>query len=267
MPKAPREDHTPGSIWMGKSADRDRTRGVSSQREPSQELIAEAEAVLPLVDELLRRVYRTADLGNKRDPLDELVYIQLSIRTREGTYQNIYSALHDLTAGDWGRLAELPEAEILSTLRAGGMAAVKLHRLREQLATIRTAFGRATLEPLRHLDDATAERFLTSLEGVGKKAARCVLLYSLDRPVFPVDSHCRRILARLGFLPGVVDRKAADDYLQKLVQPPLRHTLHVNLVHHGRARCLPAQPRCADCVLLPYCPAGQGRLPPHPPAW
>jgi endonuclease III len=212
---------------------------------------------LPLVDRLLRQVYQTADLGNKANPLDELVYIQLSIRTREGAYQSIYSALHDLTGGDWRLLLAAPDKEILTALHAGGMAAVKLHRLRKQIHAILEAFGDATLDPLRDLDDCSAERFLTSLEGVGKKAARCVLLYSLGRDVFPVDSHCRRVLARLGFLPAGVDRKAADDFLQELVPTEIRFTLHVNLVHHGRACCVPVRPRCRDCVLLPHCPTGQ----------
>src|SRR5688572_32534087 len=38
------------------------------------------------VDEKLRRRYKTAPLGNKANPLDELIYIQLSVRTREDIY-------------------------------------------------------------------------------------------------------------------------------------------------------------------------------------
>jgi endonuclease III len=34
----------------------------------------------------------------------------------------------------------------------------------------------------------------------------------------------------------------------------------VNLVHHGRACCVPVQPQCTKCVLLPHCPTGQMRV-------
>jgi endonuclease III len=34
----------------------------------------------------------------------------------------------------------------------------------------------------------------------------------------------------------------------------------VNLVHHGRACCIPVEPRCTECILLPYCPTGQMRI-------
>lgn len=238
----------------------ERGRRLKGGRLPTPDIVVFAADRLPAVDVRLQEEYGTADLGNKADPLDELVYIQLSIRTREGAYQNIYAALRHLVGGNWRRLIDVPDEEVLQALRAGGMAAVKLRRLREQILAIEARFGAATLDPLREMDDQAAEQFLTSLEGVGKKAARCVLLYSLHRDVFPVDSHCRRVLARLGFLPSEIDRKAADDYLQVLVPPSIRHTLHVNLVHHGRACCLPVQPLCARCPILDLCPTGQHRL-------
>ena len=97
------------------------------------------------------------------------------------------------------------------------MARVKLNRLTGQIAAIRHEFGAATLEPLRRLSDEKAESFLRSLPGVGPKAARCVLLYSLGRNVFPVDSHCLRVLTRLGVAAPALDRKAAHDVVQAVV--------------------------------------------------
>jgi endonuclease III len=98
---------------------------------------------------------------------------------------------------------------------------------------------------------------------VGPKVARCVLLYSLDRQVFPVDSHCRRVLGRLGFLPPRVDIKASHDFLQAIVPTEIRRSLHVNLIHHGRQICVPRTPDCGRCALLSLCPTGRlgkGRL-------
>lgn len=235
-------------------------RARSSGPRPSSELKQRASEVLPEVDRRLRNAHHTALLGNKHDPLDELVYIQLSIRTREGAYTDIYSALRQLTENDWGNLLHLPSENVLGVMHAGGMAAVKLARLREQIELIRTAFGCVSLDPLQSLSTEDAEAFLRSLPGVGPKTARCVLVYSLGRDVFPVDSHCRRVLARLGFLAPKIARKSADDYLQELVVPAIRHTLHVNLVHHGRGVCLPTKPRCTGCMLLDLCPTGLTRV-------
>lgn len=230
-------------------------------RLPIDSLIQRAACVLPEVDLRLRSTYCTASLGNKADPLDELVYIQLSIRTREGAYSSVYNSIERLTGADWGQLLELPDAPLLESLRPGGMAELKLARLRAQIKEIGRRFGQVSLNPLREVEDAEAEAFLESLPGVGPKAARCVLLYSLGRKVFPVDSHCYRVLDRLGFVPAGIDRKQAHDFLQALVSEEHRYSLHVNLVHHGRAICIAASPRCAVCPLRDLCPTGAKRGP------
>jgi endonuclease III len=222
---------------------------------------AAVDAKLREVDRRLQERYHTAPLGNQVEPMDELMFIQLSIRTREGAYTEVFSALKSLVGDDWARLLTLPDEPILAVLASGGMAQVKLGRLRWQIADVIEAFGEATLEPLRAASDEDAERFLTSLTGVGPKAARCVLMYSLGRQVFPVDSHCLRVISRLGFVPAGLDRKAAHDVVQALVPPIIRHTLHVNLVHHGRAICRAANPDCGSCSLLDLCPTGIDRGP------
>lgn len=234
--------------------------GGETERAPtarsSAKLHRRAVTVLPRVDELLQAAYRTAPLGNKRNPLDELVYIQLSVRTREGAYRSTYPALRRLVGGVWERLLDVPIARSVEALNGGGMARVKLTRLRGTFLRIRGQFGRVSLAPLRAMSDTEAEIFLRTLPGVGPKVARCVLLYSLDRDVFPVDSHCRRVLARLGFLPAEVNVKASHDFLQALVPLRIRRSLHVNLVHHGREVCISGRPRCEQCALLSICPTG-----------
>jgi endonuclease III len=229
---------------------------------PARNLRTAAVRILPVVERRLRREYGgvpvgSAPLGNKRNPLDELVYIQLSVRTRETAYQSTYPSLRRLVGGAWEQFLRLPAHRILPVLHPGGMSRVKLARLRAQFSQLRAILGRVTLAPLRAMTTEDAEALLRSLPGVGPKVARCVLLYSLDREVFPVDSNCRRVLARLGFVPAGLNIKATHDFLQALVPERIRRSLHVNLIHHGRARCLPAVPQCPDCPLLSLCPTGR----------
>ena len=233
--------------------------GRSRRRTPPASLVRHAASLLPQVDPLLGEAYGTAPLGNLPDPLDELVFIQLSIRTPESVYVDVFSVLREEVGGDWGALLHLPDERAISILEPGGMAQVKLRRLRSQLLTIRQEFGSITLAPLAAMAVNQAEEFLLGLPGVGPKAARCVLLYSLGRPVFPVDSHCLRIMKRLGLAPPELDRKLAHDFVQDLVPNPMRHSLHVNMVHHGRILCLPRSPRCRVCPLLSLCPTGARR--------
>lgn len=229
---------------------------------PSKAVVERASSILPEVDRRLRVAYGeipkgSTPLGNKRNPVDELIYIQLSVRTRESAYLNTYRTLRRLVGGTWEHLLYLPDQKLLPILASGGMASVKLERLRRQLAKLKERFGRVTLAPLRIMSDEEAEAILRELPGVGPKVARCVLLYSLDRDVFPVDSNCHRVLDRLGFLPIGMHAKAAQDFLQTLVPRPVRRSLHVNLIRLGRDQCLPNAPRCVNCPLLSVCPTGQ----------
>jgi endonuclease III len=210
------------------------------------------------VDRRLHRQYAAASLGNQEDPLDELVFIQLSIRTPDSYYAPTFEAFRRLIGGRWERLLELSDEQILPVLESSGMARVKLVRLRGQIRQIIERFGSASLDELAFESDRAVESFLRSLPGVGPKTARCVMLYSLGREVFPVDSHCLRILRRLGLVPFALDRKLAHDVAQTLVPKEIRYTLHVSLVHHGRAVCR-TSPICAVCPLLDICPTGTER--------
>ena len=53
------------------------------------------------------------------------------------------------------------------------------------------------------------------------------------------------------------------DRLQARIPPEFRFSLHVNMISHGRATCLPAHPRCDRCSIRQYCPQigvpGRGR--------
>jgi len=99
---------------------------------------------------------------------------------------------------------------------------------------------------------------LLSLPGVGRKTARCILMYSLGREVFPVDTHCWRVAIRLGWIaPSCSNGRCYPkdmDALQEKIPPELRYTLHVNMVSLGREICTMRQPKCPDCPLTHLCP-------------
>jgi endonuclease III len=95
--------------------------------------------------------------------------------------------------------------------------------------------------------------FLRGLPGVGPKTAAAVLLFSLGRPAFPVDTHVWRVARRVGLIGPRVSAEAAHDLLERAVPPAWRHTLHVNLIRHGREVCHAQRPACDRCVLRSLC--------------
>src|SRR5205814_626265 len=90
--------------------------------------------------------------------------------------------------------------EIAKTIREGGQSFQKACALKAILFSLSHYFGRPTLAPLRKMSTRDCEAFLTSLPRIGKKVARCIMLYSLGQEVFPVDTHCWRVSCRLGLI-------------------------------------------------------------------
>lgn len=195
-------------------------------------------------------------LGNKSDPLDELVYIALTVMTEFGV-PAVYDSIRTRFSS-WDAVLAADEGELVDLLRPIGLYHQRARRIREMLKAIREREGNLDLRGLHRLNDAEAEAYLVTLPGVGKKVARCVMLYSLGRDVFPVDAHVLRVLKRLGLADESLTLQKAQDALQEQIPDILRFTLHVNLVVHGRTVCRARKPRCGECVLAASCPSRIG---------
>lgn len=222
--------------------------------------------VVERIDELLELTYRSADLGNVTDVLSETIYLLLSLNTREQVYQRLYRSLRNRFPR-WLDVRRAKLRELEAVLKEGGLQRQRARYLKELLVRVQTdneARGCAgddlTLEYLRDLPDEEVESFLLELPGVGKKTARCVMSYALDRAQFGVDTHAVRIFSRLGLVITRKDSKPKHDAFQALVPAQIRKRLHMNLVHHGRAVCAGSSPKCGDCVLISFCEAGRKRV-------
>jgi endonuclease-3 len=61
------------------------------------------------------------------------------------------------------------------------------------LAEVLAERGELDLEFLRALPLAEARSYLEGLPGVGPKTAACVLVFALEQPAIPVDTHVHRV--------------------------------------------------------------------------
>ncbi|OLE69680.1 MAG: hypothetical protein AUI36_04585, partial [Cyanobacteria bacterium 13_1_40CM_2_61_4] len=181
----------------------------------------------------LKGTYAFDSLGNFSNPLDELVYIVLSTRTRGSVFQRTFRELRK-TFPRWDKAARARTRSIEHVLAPAGLSKKKAGWLKQALRAIIDREGKPSLNRLRKLSDHDAEAYLTALPGVGLKTARCVLMYSLGRRVFPVDANARRLLERLGLLDPSTHYYYVHDVAQDLVPPQLRIDLHIYSVIHGR---------------------------------
>ena len=129
-------------------------------------------------------------------PLDELVMTVLSQNTSDMNSGRAYRALRDRYPR-WDDVLEADPAELVETIRPGGLANQKGPRIQAILRRLDDSPHGLDLSWLAGLTPAQALAELTALPGVGAKTASCVLLFSLGMPVMPVDTHVHRVALRL----------------------------------------------------------------------
>jgi endonuclease-3 len=187
----------------------------------------------------------------KSRPLDSLIATLLSQNTND---RNSYRAWLSLKRQfpSWAKVHEAPWKEIAKAIEVGGLKNQKAKRIKLILRNILKERGSFSLDFLKRLPDEQAMAYLLAMKGVGSKTAACVLVFSLGRDVFPVDTHIHRLCNRLGF----VETKNAEETYEKmkpLLPPRKSYSFHVNLIHFGRRTCRSNNPRCGDCILFDEC--------------
>ncbi len=225
-------------------------------RARTQWLSRRARALLKQLDRALDAAYGApeADLDNKQDPLDEAIYIILSFQTDLDRFKGVWRQLRQVFP-TWEDLRRASIHRVAKTLRIGGLHDQKARTIKNLLKVVSARNGKCSLGWLRDLNDEEAEHVLTRLPGLSWKGARCVMLYSLGRRTFPVDTNTFRVFRRVGILSpsSVYRRRALHDSLQRAVEPSRRKPFHINLVVHGQRTCLPRRPLCAECAARRFC--------------
>lgn len=190
--------------------------------------------------------------------LDQLIATILSQNTADANSAPAFNELRCRFA-DWEEVRTARTSRIAAAIRRAGLANQKAPRIKSILQSLYRDRGELSLEFLRGLPSDDAMALLLDLPGVGPKTAACVLLFTCEKPVLPVDTHVHRLARRLGLLESDVDATKAHRILPALVPEPLVLEFHVQLIRHGRSICLAQRPRCGQCVLLDLCPEGRHR--------
>jgi endonuclease III len=220
--------------------------------------VAEPATVVWVIDRL--RAEYGPPAGHRRLPaLDELVLTILSQNTSDVNRDRAYAAMRERFP-TWADVLGAPPGELVEALRPGGLANQKAPRIQGVLATLAAGPHGLDLEWLAGLDPDAALAWLTALPGVGIKTASCVLLFSLDEPVMPVDTHVHRVAGRLGLIPAGTSADAAHALLTRATPPGRVLEAHLLLIEHGRRTCRARRPLCTACPLLERCPHGHAVL-------
>jgi endonuclease-3 len=95
---------------------------------------------------------------------------------------------------------------------------------------------------------------LLKLPGVGRKSANLILGDVFGKPAIVTDTHCIRLVNRMGLVDGIKEPKKVEMALWKLVPPEEGNSFCHRLVCHGRDICTArTKPYCDRCCLQEVC--------------
>jgi endonuclease III len=203
----------------------------------------------------LRELYGEQVNDPHGHPIAELIRTVLSQNTSDTNRDVAYERLR-AAFPTWEEVRDAPLEDVIEAIRPGGLANTKGPRIQ---AILRELDDHPDLDWLGEAPREEALEFLTSLPGVGRKTAACVLLFALGRPEIPVDTHVFRVGKRLGLFRDRASFTEAHDEMLRQVDPEDAYDFHMNLIAHGRRVCRPT-PRCPECALRRMCPYGRARL-------
>jgi endonuclease-3 len=217
------------------------------------------------VRDRLRLVYGVPLAKPHGHPIAELILTVLSQSTNDRNRDVAYLALRERFP-TWEEVRDAPVDEVEAAIRPGGISKVKSARIKSILRAITDTAPEHTdssevredplsLDWLPELSVPEAQRYLTSLPGVGRKTAACVLLFALGMRDVPVDTHVSRVGTRLALFRPDAPFEEMHDTMLEITPPGEGLELHLNLLRHGRRTCHARRPACADCALQRMCPS------------
>jgi endonuclease III len=212
----------------------------------------ELDSKIEEVSRRLGKAYGEPEWRPDLDPITQLVSTILSQNTNDLNRDIAFGRLR-AQLPTWEQVRDADVQTVIEAIRPAGLANQKGPRIQESLRFITQERGTLSLDFLADWPVAEAKSWLTSMKGVGPKTAAIVLLFSLGRPAFPVDTHVHRVTRRLGLIGPTTSREKAHDELECLVAPEDYYAFHLNVIRHGRQVCASRKPRCPACPLCDVC--------------
>ena len=204
---------------------------------------------IPKVFSLLEPSHQPTMLEQLKEytPFQLLIATLLSARTRDLTVIPIVKKLFQKYPTPV-QLANAKIADLEKEMHGVGFYRVKSKHVKE--------LSKIVVEKYHGKIPQTIEE-LTSLPGVGRKTANCILNYAFHQPAIAVDIHVHRISNRLGWVKTETPEET-EEALKKIVPPHLWSKVNMLLVDHGQRICQPRKPKCGECAVRKWC--GYGKL-------
>ena len=201
---------------------------------------------LAIIDRL-KKEYPDAECSLEYDQKEAwrlLVSVRLAAQCTDArvnvVVKELYAKFPDVTA-----LAQAEPEEIEAIVRPCGLGKSKARDISACMKILQDQYD--GMVP----DDFDA---LLKLPGVGRKSANLIVGDVFGKPAIVTDTHCIRLVNRMGLVENTKDPKKVEMALWKLIPPEEGNSFCHRLVLHGREICTArTKPHCDRCCLADIC--------------
>lgn len=195
----------------------------------------------------LKKEYPDAECSLEYDQKEAwrlLVSVRLAAQCTDArvnvVVKELYAKFPDVAA-----LAQAEPEEIEAIVRPCGLGKSKARDISACMKILRDQYD--GMVP----DDFDA---LLKLPGVGRKSANLIVGDVFGKPAIVTDTHCIRLVNRMGLVENIKDPKKVEMALWKLIPPEEGNSFCHRLVLHGREICTArTKPHCERCCLADIC--------------
>lgn len=202
------------------------------------------ELALEIIERLKKEYPQAACTLDYDDAWKLLVSVRLAAQCTDArvnvVVQGLYEKYPDVEA-----LADAEVDEIEEIVRPCGLGRSKARDISACMRVLRDEYGGKVP------DDFDA---LLKLPGVGRKSANLIMGDVFGKPAIVTDTHCIRLVNRMGLVDQVKDPKKVEMALWKIIPPEESNDFCHRLVNHGRGVCTArTAPHCDRCCLSDIC--------------
>ena len=195
--------------------------------------------------ERLKKEYPQTDCTLEYDQAWKLlVSVRLAAQCTDARVNVVVEKLYEKFP-DVNALAEAPAEEIEKIVHPCGLGKSKARDISACMKILRDEYGG------RVPDDFDK---LLALPGVGRKSANLIMGDVFQKPAIVTDTHCIRLVNRMGLVDGIKEPAKVEKELWKIIPAEEGNDFCHRLVDHGRAVCTArTKPYCEKCCLEGIC--------------
>ena len=227
-----------------KETGRKRKKDAGKQAAQDPQLEQKKELALEIIGRL-KKEYPDADCTlDYNEAWKLLVSVRLAAQCTDArvnvVVEDLYKKFPDVNA-----LAAAEPEEIEEIVKPCGLGKSKARDISACMRILRDEYGGQVPDQFDQL---------LKLPGVGRKSANLIMGDVFGKPAIVTDTHCIRLVNRMGLVDGIKEPKKVEMALWKLIPPEEGSDFCHRLVNYGREVCTArTKPHCDRCCLEDIC--------------